>query len=612
VSATVTSAPRRWFQRGAIIAAALVPLVFVGLFIGAVSDSSEATDRIPAALVNQDTIVYQSEDDGTETPVFAGRQLVTELVADGGFAWTITNADEADAALARGEVYAVLTIPHGFSESILSISGERPRQAVLDIRTDDAHSYLTGALSEAVGDSMANAFGTAITEQFISGIYSGLGELGSSLGEAADGAGQLSDGASGLSSGLSDLSSGVAAAQSGAGSYAAGIGRYTAGVDSLSDGLAQFNREAKGLSALSSGVSRYAGGISQLAAALAEANAALAVDPTDPVALGTVNALSIQLTAAASDGGLLASQVSSGIAKVQGGISRTASGAAQLADGSASLRSGAHAIAGGLGELSAGATQSASGAGELAQGAGELASGLQEGAAQVPVGDPASQSATAQVAANPVGITVTRDNEIADAAQGVTAFIVPLGLWLGALAVFLVMRPLPRRMLDSSARTARILRSELGRASLVTVAQAVLLVALLYSVAGISWSLLPATLGFTVLMALVFTALHQLLLSALGRAGLVVSLLAVAVQVTSSGGLYPIQLLAEPYQAISPLLPLTHAVAGMQAMLAGGSSATVVGSVVVLLAFGVASVVLSLAAITRLRRAASLRVAPAS
>src|SRR5690606_29444708 len=90
-----SSSRRRWLRRGAIAAVVLVPLAFVGLFVGAVSGSSEATERIPAALVNDDSIVYQTADDGTETPIFAGRQLVTELVADSGFDWTITNADAA-------------------------------------------------------------------------------------------------------------------------------------------------------------------------------------------------------------------------------------------------------------------------------------------------------------------------------------------------------------------------------------------------------------------------------------------------------------------------------------------------------------------------------------
>ena len=112
--------------------------------------------------------------------------------------------------------------------------------------------------------------------------------------------------------------------------------------------------------------------------------------------------------------------------------------------------------------------------------------------------------------------------------------------------------------------------SALARASAITVAQALLLVGLLHLSLGVSWSALPATLGFSILTALAFTAFHYLLTIGLGKAGLVVSLFVLAVQVTSTGGLYPIQLLAAPFQWISPLLPLTYGVQGMQGIIAGG------------------------------------------
>jgi putative membrane protein len=297
---------------------------------------------------------------------------------------------------------------------------------------------------------------------------------------------------------------------------------------------------------------------------------------------------------------------------VQGGIAQSASGAAKLAAGSAALRSGASSLASGLGGLASGAQASASGADGLATGATELATGLKDGASQVPEIDVDTQAATAEVAADPVSVTVTRDNGIADAGQAVAAFIVPLGLWIGALAVFLIMRPIPARMLASTARTGRLLGSTLGRASLITSAQALLLVALLHLGVGVDWALLPATAGFALLTATAFTAFHHLLVAWLGRAGLVVSLLAMAIQITTTGGLYPIELLAEPYQLVSPLLPLTYAVTGMQSILAGGALAPVLGSVVALLGFGVASVLLAGVAVRRTRRASTLWPLPAT
>ncbi len=608
---TVPTRRSTWLRRIGIGAVVLVPLAFAGLFVGALSKADTSLDRIPAAIVNNDSIVYTTNDDGSKSPVFAGRQLVTELTGDtGGVDWSVTNEADAKKALAAGSVYAILTIPKDFSPSILSLSTPDATRADLAITTDDAHSYLTGAVAKSVGEAMASTFGNEVTAQYISGMYTSIGKLGSSLDEAATGADSLSSGAGSLSEGLASLTSGVVAAQNGAHGLSSGVDSYTRGVDGLSAGLSQLNSGASGLSAVSQGVGSFTGSISALAQALAAANASLQANPSDAAARASVNALSAQLSTAAAGGTTLTAQTSAAITSIQGGISDSAAGARQLAAGSSSLRDGAHSLESGLASLKQGAASASSGAGELASGASSLASGLSSGAAMVPKTDEATATANAKVAANPVSVTLTRDNEVAGVGQGISAFFVPLGLWIGALAVFLVLAPVTRRALASTAGNTRIVLHTLVRASTVTALQALLLVALLHLVVGVAWSALPATLGFSLLMAFAFTAFHYLLTIGLGRGGLVVSLFVLAVQVTATGGLYPVQLLAAPFQWVSPLLPLTYGVAGMQGIIAGGASGPVMGAVAVLALFGAASGVVALLAVRRTRRARSLEFIP--
>lgn len=607
---TRTSAP--WLKRFGIAAVVLVPLAFAGLFVGALAQADTAIDRIPAAIVNNDTLIYMTGEDGTSSPVFAGRQLVTELTGGSeGFDWLVTNESGAKHALAKGEVYAVLVIPDDFSKSILSLTTSNPTRADLAITTDDAHSYVTGALAKSVGESMANAFGTTITAQYIEGVYSSIGQLGASLGDAAIGAESLSGGATELSSGLTTLAGGVASARNGATEFSSGVRQYTLGVDELSSGLAQLNASATGLSGVSAAVTNFIGSVSALASQLAAANATLQANPGDAAALATVDALSAQLSGAAAGGATLAAQTNGAVAGVGTGISQSAAGAAQLAAESAGLRSGASSLASGLASLTGGAWDASAGAESLAVGATELANGLAAGAAQVPATDGDAAATSAAVAASPVSVTVTRDNEVSGVGQSIATFFIPLGLWVGALAVFLVMRPANRRELVSTAGNGRLVFDVLARATMVTAAQAVLLVALLHTVVGVSWTAVPATLGFSLLMAAAFTAFHYLLTIGLGRAGLVASLFVLAVQVTATGGLYPVQVLATPFQWVSPLLPLTYGVSGMQGIIAGGALSQVLGAAAVLALFGVASVLVGLVAIRRTRRAKALGLVPA-
>ena len=549
-----------WLRRVGIAAVVLIPLAFAGLFVGAVGQGKSAIDSIPVAIVNQDTLQKVTNADGSVTNVFAGRQLVTELTGSEGFDWTITNAADAEAKLASGEVYAVLTVPSNFSDSILSLSSADPKKADISIRTDDTHSYLTGSVAQVVGQTMTDTFGKAITAQYIGGIYSSLGDLGTSLTAAADGATSLANGATSLSSGLTQ--------------YTDGVGSLASGLSQLEDGAAQ----------LSSGAATYTGTVSQISAGLTAL--APAISTADPALQAQFNALVAGLSQTAAGG----SSLTTGVAGVQSGISQSASGAWQLANGSDQLTSGAS---------------------QLASGATDLATGLQSGADQLPSSNADTAAASAEVAADPVGLTVSTDNAVSQVGQIVATFFVPLGLWVGALAVFLVMRPVTRRALTSTARNGRLVASAIGKASLITGAQAVLLVALLHGALGVAWSLLPATLGFSLLIAIAFTAFHYLLTIGLGRAGLIVSLFLLAVQITSTGGIYPIELLSTPFQVVSPFLPLTYAVQGMQGILAGGNPGGVIAAAAVLAAFGIGSTVLALFAIRRTRRAGAIGLLPA-
>lgn len=590
--------PAKWLRRAAIVAITLVPLAFAGLFVGALSQSTSAVDHIPAAIVNSDKLVYQTAADGTKTPVFAGRQIVTELTGgSAGFDWKVTNAADAAQSLADGDIDAVLTVPKNFSSSILSLGTPSPVQANLGIRTDDAHSYLTGAVAQAVGDGMIAAFGKTVTANYISGIYSSVGTLGSSLTTAADGAGTLASGASSLSGGLATLASGASTAASGASTLASGVSKYTGGVDTLSSGLSTLNRNAAALPSLSQAITAASTQITALSAQLQ------AADPAE------VSGISAELATASAKLAALTAQNAPLSGGVAGGISQSASGAAQIAANSAKLRSGSSAVASGVGQISGGATTASSGASELSTGVSKLATGLASGAGQLPAANGTSSAKVAKIAADPVGLTISRDHKIDTVGQVIATFLVPLGLWIGALATFLWLRPVSRRALASTATNGRLVASTLLKASAITGIQALLLVVLLHLGVGVPWSALPATLGFSILTALAFTAFHYLLTIGFGRVGLVVSLFLLAVQITSTAGLYPVQLLSLPFQWISPFLPLTYAVQGTQGIIAGGETGPIVVAALALLAFGVGSVLVGLVVIRWSRRRQTISLA---
>lgn len=644
----VTPGRRRARLAALLAAVILVPLAVAGLVAGALGGAADRLETIPAVVVNDDEMVTTTGPDGSEQTVLAGRLLVTELTGDGatGFDWTITNDDEAAEKLASGEAYAVLTIPSDFSRSITSLSSDAPTRADLSIQTDDAHGYLAGAVAQSVGTAMSSAFGQGITAQYLEGFYGSLATLGGSLGDAADGATELSSGAGSLADGVGQLSSGVAQAASGATDaadgaatyadgvrqYADGVTSYTQGVDGLAGGLGQLDAQTAQLDQLAAGVSQYVGGVNQVAgqipaafqgvtAGLSQLKAQLPAELQPAIdqliagideRSGPVNAQLAQFT---TGGETLAAQTQSGVDGLQGGISQLAGGAAQLSAGSGALRdgamglaSGADQLADGVGELAAGldqlstgASTAATGATQLADGSRQLADGLSSGADGASALTDIDPAETADVVSQPVSVEASREHEIGSLGEVIGMLFAPIGLWIGALALFLVFRPITREVLRSTASTGGIVWRALARASLIALAQAVAVVVLLHAALGVSWELLPQTLGFSALLALVFVALHAFLTTAFGRAGLLVSLVLVALQLAATGGLYPIEVVSAPFQAISPFLPLTWAVQGMQAIVSGVGGGVVAGAAGVLALFGLAAVLLTLAVVARRR-----------
>ncbi|GAA2027125.1 hypothetical protein GCM10009819_08110 [Agromyces tropicus] len=733
----------RRIRRAALLAAVIaVPLAVAGLVAGAIGGADDRMDAIPAIVVNNDEMVTTTTPDGEEQPVLAGRLLVTELTgeADTGFDWTISNDEEAAAALADGDAYAVLTIPADFSASVTSLAGDAPTTASLDIRTDDAHSYLAGTVGSAVGDAIATTFGHELTTQYLEGLYGNLVQVGGSLGDAADGAGQLAEGADSLATGLDQLAGGIgsaadgsAQAADGAAAYAAGVDQYTSGVDQLAGGLGSLDAQAGGLDGITSGVSQYVDGVAQAGSGIdagiaayvdgvgragtgvdggiaayvdgvsqagdgltaattdyvagvgmladggeqlaASVPALLAADPTGAMLqaaideyvanvratadggagliagtsdtfdsllaggadlrTGTADGFS-QLVAGgnelrtgtaggfdelAAGGAQLVAGTGSGVDGLQSGISQLSGGAAQAAAGSPALRDGADGlasgvsgIASGLTRLQDGASASAAGASQLADGTTDLADGLAQGAEGTASLEGLDPEETAGVVADPVVAQATRDNEITSLGQVVAMLIGPIGLWLGAMTLYLVFRPFTREALASTAPTARLVGRTLFRGSLIGLAQAAAVVALMHTVLGVDWALLPQTLAFAALLAVVFTAIHAFLSAWLGRIGTVVSLVLVVLQLAASGGLYPLEVVSGPYQAISPFLPLTWAVQGMQLIVAGVGGAGVWAAAGALVLFGVLGVAGTAIVVARrrgIRAATRFAAAPA-
>ncbi|QKS12477.1 YhgE/Pip domain-containing protein [Curtobacterium sp. Csp1] len=417
--ARLTATP---LARLAFIALMIVPLLYGGAYLWANRDPYAKLDQVPAAIVDQDagaTLDGERVDYGED---------VTKQALDGAdFKWTETSAADARSGVRNGTYDFVVTIPHDFSESLVSAQGDDPKRAELVMTTADTNSYLASTIAEQAGKTMRTAVAERVGKQAAKTLLVGLADVRDSLGDAVDGAGQLASGATSAADGARQLASGTDQLSAGASQLAAGTaelpsqtrqladgaGQVASGASSLASGLADAQRQTADLPAQTQ---QLAGGAKQVSD-----NLTLLTKKTDPalqaLQIASPDTVTAAITQAAADRGVTLTpeqqavvaatvqaqlqdektqqQLADAKAALQGfdqlrdGSQQVTDGAAQLAAAAPTLSNGIASAASGASQLSTGASQVSAGTSKLADAAPTLSSGassLASGAASAASG----------------------------------------------------------------------------------------------------------------------------------------------------------------------------------------------------------------------------------
>ncbi|WP_309132722.1 YhgE/Pip domain-containing protein [Brevibacterium sp.] len=285
-----------------------------------------------------------------------------------------------------------------------------------------------------------------------------------------------------------------------------------------------------------------------------------------------------------------AGDLHTGLKKLDTGAGQLAQGAGDLHDGTVKLKDGTRQAKDGAGKLKDGSSQLAEGSTELDKGAGKLVDGskeladkLTEGLEQIPTYDKADREHRSDVVAVPVDADKVKNNAVDVYGEGLAAFFVSLALWIGGMITYMVINAIPYRALASSAKSTRIAWAGYVPGLLFGIAQVAVLYAVLTFALDFTAGAWLWTLLFSILVAASFHAVHQFCVALLGGVGRLVALVLLMIQIASAGGTYPVQTAPPIFQAISPFLPMTHAVTGLRTLIAGGDMFIAVQSAAVLL-----------------------------
>jgi putative membrane protein len=566
---------------------------------------------------------------------------------------TLSGVQGSDPAAGRVQVEA----SDASSEVTAEIARQVARQSAATLGRTVTTTYLDGvrdetgklktSLTSAADGADQLAEGTAAADSGAGEVASGVRALSSGASDAADGASQVAGGLGSLADGTARLESGAGSLAEGAGKASRGASSLASGADQLSGGLDQLERSTASLpsqaSSLASGAAQVSEGVdgyTQLAKGWAQACA------SDPLLAASKPQLCGATGAAVGSGGAQADQLAAGAAQVAsgasalsqaapeltGGISsaadgagKVAAGASRVADANARLAQGARDLESGIGEANHGATALATGADQLASGTKQLESGsaslasgadslasgtssLTEGASSLAsgLGDGASQITVpgekqASVVADPVQVSVASGPSTSGATRLAPA-VIALALWLGALAIYLLRPAFPAGRLRSAITARRLTFVGLWPAVVVGLAQAALLVGAA-RLLGTDLSRPFAAVAIAALSAVVFVALHQAVVALAGqRRGWMISLVFLALQLVSLGGLLPVATASAPFGALAGILPVPLAAEALRGVVVAQSGAAVAASVGGLVLWLLLAVALSLFAAGRAQR----------
>ena len=514
------------------------------------------------------------------------------------------------------------------------------------------------------------ADGLSTAETGTGTLVAGLNDLSAGASTLDDGAAQVADGSSTLAAGIGTLSSGAATLSDSSVKLSDGASTVAAGTQKVSDGLAKAatgaaalsdssDQLAVGATTIATGTGQLATGTKDLDDSLAKLQTAMAAAPPGTPAsafLPTVTqlatgadtlntktqgaaaqvsgyaklsgnfatgmgTLSDSLTAGAPGAAQVAAgatQVASGSAALATGAGQLATGAATAATGSATLATGADSLAAGTGtlvdgssQLVAGGTALESGTVQLADGSHTLADALATGAADAPSLTDAQISEKAAVIANPVDLNQRWENASDSFGEGFAPFFLALATFVGALITWLILRALPTRALASAASGLRATMTGFLPAMAIGLSQVVIMVLVLVYGIGLTPAHWLGMSAFIYLTTLAFLALQQMFIILFGTAaGRVISLVLLMLQLSSSGGTYPVETTPEFFQILHPWMPASYVVTGLRQLITGGIDSRLWLSVLVLVGILVGSIAISAWSASRQRMWTITRLHP--
>lgn len=575
--------------RTAALGVMLIPALYALIYLSSVRDPGAHTGELKVAIVNLDQgLDYRGQH------VNMGLEVETALLHKRTFGYVDMAAEEeARAAVRLGQLAFALIIPRDFSAN--AVPGHSAAGGRLVLYVSEGNNYNGAALAKRFAAELGHQVNIDLNEKRWSLVLSTATGSIDKLEQLHKGVHALQDGAHSIDAGLAKAESGAKSLALGADGLSAAVGQLTDGVKQLGAGLRAMDQQRPAkeeLAALRAGAEELVAGHASLDQGLSELQggaqkiaegASHLRDETKGIPLigGRISEGAGQLATGSAQLDLGLQNARGGQAQLADGALRLSTGVGKLTDGVTALGNGIHTAAGKvptdakLDELATGGRNLArasqelrSGMTQLRTGSRELAGGVDLLKATLPK-DISAPDGSARGLADSVEPAVEIVAPVPNYGAGFAPNFLATSLWMGAVmsALLFHLRRLPLAARPAS-RSAHLM-GKLGIPLGIVAVQSVTILLMTLFLLDLHIVQLPQFMATLLLASVSFLLIIVALTRALGDAGKAAALILLILQLSSAGGVLPVELSGGVYQMLSPWLPFTWVIKALRASMFG-------------------------------------------
>lgn len=547
-----------------IFAILFIPVLYAANFLFAFADPYNNLNNVPVAIVNDDHGYNEKN---------IGNDFISSLKESNNFKWYFVTDEEALKGMKDNKYYFTVKIPDEFSESVYSTLSGTSKEANLIYMANDNKNYICGVLGNALVNELENSLNKNIISNFVLELD---GKVSSGVSNVESAAYQLVNGSSILTTSLDSLNKGTSDLKDSVSKLKDGYSTIENGTTTLSNNYKVFNQSLTGASnSLSTLYSNYYNielAMNQYKSSLEQALSISSLPDS------VKNSLIANYSTIYQNTNILNSNLStlnSGVKTLSDKSNEVESGIESINKGSIEFNTYLESLYSGVSKLNESTNLIYNGSYSLNNGLNQLSSGVSSFTKTL---KDLNLSNNASNVASPVVRKDEAYSSVDNYGYGFAPYFISLGLFVGALITTIVLE---MREDKKNINKVNVFKKIGLFASIVSIQAIILDIVLLLTKIKIDNILL--FIIFTLLIALTFMAIVQMLTTTMGNVGRFIAIVLLTLQLTSCGGTFPIETAPKFYNIISPLMPMTYTVDGLRVIIGNGNNAILLKSVIILI-----------------------------